>query len=75
MYDGNSDPKQFLMRYEATISSYGVNTVVMAKSFVMAVRSVAQTWYSSVWPGNNHVMAEAEGHAGNQLSRVSKQSQ
>jgi hypothetical protein len=23
MYDGHSDPKQFLMRYEATISSYG----------------------------------------------------
>jgi hypothetical protein len=41
MYDGHSDPKQFLMSYEATISSYGGNTTVMAKSFVMAVRSVA----------------------------------
>jgi hypothetical protein len=37
MYDGHSDPKQFLMSYEATISSYGGNTTVMAKSFVMAV--------------------------------------
>jgi hypothetical protein len=36
------------MSYEATISSYGGNTVVMAKSFVMAVRSIAQTWYSSL---------------------------
>jgi hypothetical protein len=44
MYDGHSDPKQFLMSYEATISSYGGNTAVMAKSFVMAVKSVAQTW-------------------------------
>jgi hypothetical protein len=35
MYDGHSDPKQFLMSYEATISSYGGNTAVMAKSFVM----------------------------------------
>jgi hypothetical protein len=35
--------KQFLMSYEATISSYGGNAVVMAKSFVMAVRNVAQT--------------------------------
>jgi hypothetical protein len=26
MYDGHSDPKQFLMSYEATISSYGGNT-------------------------------------------------
>jgi hypothetical protein len=51
MYDGHSDPKQLLMSYEATISSYRGNTTVMAKSFVMAVRSVAQTWYSSLRPG------------------------
>jgi hypothetical protein len=51
MYDGHSDLKQFLMSYEATISLYGGNTAVMAKSFIMAVRSVAQTWYSSLWPG------------------------
>jgi hypothetical protein len=51
MYDGHSDPKQFLKSYEATISSYGGNAAVMAKSFVMAVRSVAQTWYSSLRPG------------------------
>jgi hypothetical protein len=51
MYDGHSDPKQFLMSYEATISSYVGNTAVMVKSFVMAVRSVAQTWYSSLRPG------------------------
>jgi hypothetical protein len=51
MYDGHSDPKQFLMSYEATISSYGGNTAVMAKSFVMAARSVAQTWYSSIRSG------------------------
>jgi hypothetical protein len=43
MYDGHSDLKQFLMSYKATISSYGGNTTVMAKSFVMAVRSVAHT--------------------------------
>jgi hypothetical protein len=51
MYDGHSDPKQFLMSYEATISSYGGNTTVMAKSFVMAVKNVTQTWYSSLRPG------------------------
>jgi hypothetical protein len=51
MYDGHSDLKQFLMRYEATISSYGGNAAVMAKSFVMAVKNVAQTWYSSLRPG------------------------
>jgi hypothetical protein len=51
MYDRHSDPKQFLMSYEATISSYGGNAAVMAKSFVMAVQNVAQTWYSSLRPG------------------------
>jgi hypothetical protein len=50
MYDMYSDPKQFLMSYEVTISSYGGNTAVMAKSFVMAVKSVAQSWYSSLRP-------------------------
>jgi hypothetical protein len=51
MYDGHLDPKQFLMSYEATISSYGGNAAVMAKSFVMAVKNMAQTWYSSLRPG------------------------
>jgi hypothetical protein len=51
MYDGHSDPKQFLMSYEANISSYGGNAAVMVKSFVMAVKNVAQTWYSSLRPG------------------------
>ena len=51
MYDGHTDSKKFLMSYEATISSYGGNTAVMAKSFVMAVKNVAQTWYSSLRPG------------------------
>jgi hypothetical protein len=51
MYDGHSDPKQFHMSYEATISAYGGNTAVMAKSFIMAVESVAQTWYSSLRSG------------------------
>jgi hypothetical protein len=48
MYNEHSDPKQFLMSYKATISSYGGNTAVMAKSFVMTVRSVFQTWYYSL---------------------------
>jgi hypothetical protein len=51
MYDWHSDPKKFLMSYEATISSYGGNTAIMEKSFVMVVRSVAQSWYSSLRPG------------------------
>jgi hypothetical protein len=52
MYDGHSDLKHFLMSYEATISSYGGNTaIIMVMPFVMAVRSVAQKWYSSLQTG------------------------
>jgi hypothetical protein len=51
MYDGHSDTKQFLMSYDATISSYGGNTAVMAKSFIMTIKNVAQPWCSSLWPG------------------------
>jgi hypothetical protein len=50
MYDSHADSKQFLMSYEATITSYGGNTAVMTKSFIMAVRSVSQTWYSFLRP-------------------------
>jgi hypothetical protein len=39
------------MSYEATIASYGGNAAVMAKSFIMAVRNVAQIWYSSLRSG------------------------
>jgi hypothetical protein len=51
MYDGHSVPKQFLMSYETTISSYDGNTAIMAKSFVMAAMSVAKTFYSSLRQG------------------------
>jgi hypothetical protein len=40
MYDGLTDLKQFLMSYEATISLYGGNSAVMAKSFA---------WRSEMW--------------------------
>jgi hypothetical protein len=60
------------MSYKATISSYGGNTAAMAKSFVMAVKNVAQTWYSSS-ARNNHIMAEAEGHADHLFPRVSNE--
>jgi hypothetical protein len=40
MYDGHSDPKQFLMSYEATISSYGA-TLLSWQS--------PSSWQSGVW--------------------------
>jgi hypothetical protein len=69
MYDMYSDLKQFLMSYEATISSYGGNTVVMANEIL---RHGSQERGSDVVffpsPGNDHVMEKAKGHAGNQFS-------
>jgi hypothetical protein len=41
IYDGLLDPKQFLIRYKAIISSYSGNAAVMAKSFIMTVKNVA----------------------------------
>jgi hypothetical protein len=38
------------MCYEANISSYDINVEVMAKSFVMSLKNVAQTWYYSLRP-------------------------
>jgi hypothetical protein len=73
MYDGHSDPKQFLMSYEATISSYGGNTAVMAKSFVMVVQNVAQTMVFFSSARDYHVVAEAQGHVGYQFPRLSNE--
>jgi hypothetical protein len=40
MYDGHSDPKQFLMSYEATISSYGATLPSWQST---------SSWQSGVW--------------------------
>lgn len=54
MNDGLSNLKHILMSNRAIISSYGGNIVVMAKSFVMEVKSVSQTQYSSLRLGSIH---------------------
>jgi hypothetical protein len=70
MYDGHSDLKQFLMSYEATISSYGGNAAVMA---ILRHGSPKcgpdMVFFSSA--RDNYVMAEAQGHAGYQFSGLS----
>jgi hypothetical protein len=48
MYDGHSDPKQFLMSYEATISSYGGNP--------QSWRSLL-SWQSEVWPRHGTLLS------------------
>jgi hypothetical protein len=46
MYDGHSDPKQFLMTYEATISSYAGNTAVVG-FMLRRRRSYRKKWSSA----------------------------
>jgi hypothetical protein len=62
MYDGHSDPKQFLMSYEATISSYGGNTAVMVKSYVHGSQECGSNMIFFSSARNNHIVVETEGY-------------
>jgi hypothetical protein len=46
-FDGESDPRQFLMSFEAAVITRGGDKTTLAKSLVMAVKGLAQHWYSS----------------------------
>jgi hypothetical protein len=59
MYDGHSNPKQFLMSYEATISSYGGHGKVIRHGSQKRGRDMV--FLSSA--RDNYVVAEADGHA------------
>lgn len=50
-YDGKSDPKAFIMRFEAAIQSVEGNRTTMAKSLLMVVTGIARTWYTTLEPG------------------------
>jgi hypothetical protein len=71
MYDGHSDPKQFLMSYEATISSYGGQYRSHGEIFRHGSQECCANLVLLSSARNNHIMAEAEGHADHQFSRVS----
>jgi hypothetical protein len=60
MYDGHSDPKQFLMSYEATISSYGCSHGEILRHGSQK-RSTNLVLFSPA--GDNYIMAEAQGYA------------
>jgi hypothetical protein len=52
-FSGQSDPRQFLMSYEAAILSAGGDDSVLVKSFIIANDAAAQ-WYSLLSPGVIH---------------------
>jgi hypothetical protein len=51
-YDGNIDPRQFVMSYEDTIATAGEDKFTMEKSFVIIARDIAQAWYSNLSPSS-----------------------
>jgi hypothetical protein len=50
-FDGESDPEEFLLKYEATIEASGGGTACKAKALVLALRGLAQRWYANIPPG------------------------
>ena len=41
-FDGESDPKEFLLKYEATIEATEGGSACKAKAFVLVLRGLAQ---------------------------------
>jgi hypothetical protein len=71
MYDGHSDPKQFLMSYEATISSYGGQHCCHGKVLRHGSQKRGPDMVFLPPARDNHIMAEAQGHASHQLPGLS----
>jgi hypothetical protein len=49
-YNGNTDPAQYIMRYQVAIASSGGDDATMAKSFIIALEGLALTWYTRFPP-------------------------
>ncbi|RLM58845.1 retrotransposon protein [Panicum miliaceum] len=54
-YDGESDPKEFLLKYEVSVESNGEGgggvSAIKAKAFVMVMIGAAQHWYANIPKG------------------------
>jgi hypothetical protein len=53
-FSGQSDPRQFLMIYEAAILSAGGDDSVLVKSIIIVADEAAAQWYSLLSPGVIH---------------------
>jgi hypothetical protein len=51
-YDGDYDPKEFLMKFEAAVESNGGDATTKAKVLVMALKSEVQYWYANIPKGH-----------------------
>ncbi|RLM79135.1 uncharacterized protein C2845_PM12G14620 [Panicum miliaceum] len=52
VYDKESDLREFLLKYEATVESNGRGSAIKAKAFIMAVNISVQHWYTSIPKGH-----------------------
>ena len=51
-FDGESDPEEFLLKYEATIEAAGGGTACKMKALVIELRGLAQRWYANIPQGS-----------------------
>jgi hypothetical protein len=51
-YDGDYDPKKFLMKFEAAVESNGGDATTKAKALVMALKGKVQYWYANIPKGH-----------------------
>jgi hypothetical protein len=51
-YDGETDLREFLPKYEAVVESNGGGSAIKAKALIMAVNGSAQHWFASIPKGH-----------------------
>jgi hypothetical protein len=49
-YNGNTDPAQYIMSYQVGVASSRGDDATMAKSFIIALKGSALTWYTRLPP-------------------------
>ena len=54
-FDGESDPKDFLLKYEAAIEASGGGVACKVNAFVLALKGLSQHWYSNLPGGHIHM--------------------
>lgn len=51
LYNGKTNPNEFVMGFKARVESVGGDNTTMAKAFVLAIKGIALSWYTSLPPG------------------------
>jgi hypothetical protein len=51
-YDGDYDPKEFIMKFEVAVESNGGDATTKVKALVMALKGEVQYWYANILKGH-----------------------